>query len=378
MKNNNDKNAGWSEPVDASIAEPQNEASCKDRTGRFVRVTEEMRHNYLERMAELAAFRKQHGPQPVARFISAEKKSKSGIVVTPDVAMEYLRSVRYNRLFIKKNLQDYSMIILNGQWIPNHTDSTKFDTEGYLGDANHRMHCVILTGVPIIVRVDLGLSHAEIETLNSRKAARSAQALSGYQFEAPLANETIHGVKTLLATLGQPLDIEGVDTPYKRIINTYKELIDLIVPALPKKSNEMPNYSKGEVIAVLLMIGIVNRKTLVEWLPKFNLHLRYKTCELSESLSRMLGWLDKYVEGRAVEMDRSPTDYVIRCKAFLKAILSGVKPKNGANGLDDQNFMDTLVYKLLHEAQIDVQLSDVDRAPTTWRNDPNYVRERKK
>lgn len=73
--------------------------------------------------------------------------------ITPAKAVEYLKTSHGNRPISKVYVQSYADTMKAGRWMLNGVPII-FDSEGHLLDGHHRLHAVIVAGIP--VRFDVG------------------------------------------------------------------------------------------------------------------------------------------------------------------------------------------------------------------------------
>lgn len=111
--------------------------------------------------------------------------------VTPEVAINYLKSNKKNRGVDKRKVEFYSSQMKNGEWKEN-GESIIFDTKGILKDGQHRLLAVIsskksflfpiITGVSsdVMPTIDTGKNRslADILTLNNFKYATTIAAVA--------------------------------------------------------------------------------------------------------------------------------------------------------------------------------------------------------
>ena len=99
---------------------------------------------------------------------------KIGIAVvnlTKDIAATWSQLVPDEQRSINKaNLDKMSISLENGFWDESNGESVKFDTNGSLIDGQHRVLCVLKTGVPMKTLVVYGCPPKSIETIDTGKS----------------------------------------------------------------------------------------------------------------------------------------------------------------------------------------------------------------
>ncbi len=74
------------------------------------------------------------------------------VLVTPELAEQYLLAHVKNRPLRRKHVDDIAAAITRGEWIPSHL-GVAFDTRGHLIDGRHRLHAIIKAGIPVALNV---------------------------------------------------------------------------------------------------------------------------------------------------------------------------------------------------------------------------------
>lgn len=91
------------------------------------------------------------------------------IVVTPAVARKFLEKNKHNRPFREGTAIEYATAMEAGEWEET-CDPIRFDTDGNLSDGQHRLHAIILSGVPQKMLVVYGLASSAFDAMdNGRK-----------------------------------------------------------------------------------------------------------------------------------------------------------------------------------------------------------------
>jgi hypothetical protein len=139
---------------------------------------------------------------------------------------------------------------------------------------------------------------------------------------------------------------------------------------LPQNSKSLPSHKRGEIVAALLALRIVNPSKCANCLSLFDINTR------GGRLPKLMQWFDSYSQGQSIKNNRDWTDYTDRFQAFLKALLTGEIPTDGANGFDDEEFTKILADNLANEAKIKVMFNDRTRKPTGWKANRDYLPDR--
>lgn len=109
----------------------------------------------------------------LGRFPMDEIKGDSTIeVITPEIAQNYLKKNRINRVPLQRVIDCYAEDMAAGRWQLNGA-SIKFDIEGCLIDGQHRLLACIKSRATFITYVTRGLPLDAMDTIDNGKA-RSA------------------------------------------------------------------------------------------------------------------------------------------------------------------------------------------------------------
>ena len=94
------------------------------------------------------------------------------VLVTPDMAREWLTKDVVNRPLIPRNVEAIAFDMKSGRWVLTH-QSIAFNRDGFLVDGQHRLHAVVAADVAVPMRVtyyvDFGYE-APIDTGCMRRA----------------------------------------------------------------------------------------------------------------------------------------------------------------------------------------------------------------
>lgn len=98
--------------------------------------------------------------------------------ITPHIAESYLKFNNNNRPLRKAHIKELASDIIGGNWQVTH-QGIAFDITGRLIDGQHRLHAIILAGVPIQISVTRGCSASSFSILD-RGSSRSASDILGW------------------------------------------------------------------------------------------------------------------------------------------------------------------------------------------------------
>lgn len=97
--------------------------------------------------------------------------------ITPIKAQEYLKTSLGNRPISKPTVQSYADTMKKGGWMMNGV-AIIFDVEGHLIDGHHRMHAVILAGIPVKMEVCRGVPSEAFTTYDCGRRRNLGQLLA--------------------------------------------------------------------------------------------------------------------------------------------------------------------------------------------------------
>lgn len=86
------------------------------------------------------------------------------LLVTPDMASNWLTMNKNNRKVLKERVREYAQAMLAGRWSLTH-QGIAFDTAGNLLDGQHRLMAIVMAGIPIEMNVTFGVEHKDGEVL---------------------------------------------------------------------------------------------------------------------------------------------------------------------------------------------------------------------
>lgn len=98
-------------------------------------------------------------------------------VITPEKAMQYLKTSQGNRPISPVYVKSYADTMKNGGWLQNGM-CIIFDNEGHLIDGNHRLHAVIQAGIPVTFDICRGASKDAFVTYDCGRHRTLGQILA--------------------------------------------------------------------------------------------------------------------------------------------------------------------------------------------------------
>lgn len=99
------------------------------------------------------------------------------VVVTPEIAEEWLSTMGVNRRLTESNLDSIALAMREGRW---HDDGTpiRFNTEDQMIDGQHRLSAVAITGLTQTFFVVRGVENSAMTTLDTGKSRTRGDVLS--------------------------------------------------------------------------------------------------------------------------------------------------------------------------------------------------------
>src|SRR5438105_14027323 len=81
--------------------------------------------------------------------------------ITPEIATRYLELNKKNyRPLNKKLVVRYARAMHEDRWVPRHPQGIAFDWNGNLGDGQHRLAAIVLSGKSVVMWVHRGCDPA--------------------------------------------------------------------------------------------------------------------------------------------------------------------------------------------------------------------------
>lgn len=124
--------------------------------------------------------------------------------ITPEKAMEYLKTSIGNRPISKTMVRSYADSMKKGRWAENGV-TIIFDNEGHLLDGHHRMHAVVLAGIPVKFLVCRGVSHEVFITIDQGRNKNLGQLL---------AMQSVENYNCVAAVVGGNITLIGTGRLY--------------------------------------------------------------------------------------------------------------------------------------------------------------------
>lgn len=91
-------------------------------------------------------------------------------LITPEIAMEYLKRNVGNRSISKSLVLTYALDMKNGRWDNRTGDAISFDEKGILKNGQHRLSAIINSGIPIKTWVCRSVSENGIYDYNRKRS----------------------------------------------------------------------------------------------------------------------------------------------------------------------------------------------------------------
>ena len=162
----------------------------------------------------------------ILSLVTSSEPQTSIIEFTPGAAAILLAETnKHNRELRYPKALGYSKQMKNGQWKLQGQGFQWYDT-GNLGDGQHRLLGMVLSGVTLKFTVFTGLEEAAVDTLDlcTKRTAADAAALEGIQ-NSKLKEATLKSANTYLSKIDRRLPFDSVHT-LKLGIRQYDQLLD--------------------------------------------------------------------------------------------------------------------------------------------------------
>jgi hypothetical protein len=98
------------------------------------------------------------------------------VLITPDVAEEWLRSNQGNRNVRERWIAQIASAMQEGRWVVN-GDTIKFASDGRLLDGQHRLLACVRAQIPFLAYVIKGLDSTVFDTIDQNKSRSTADIL---------------------------------------------------------------------------------------------------------------------------------------------------------------------------------------------------------
>lgn len=195
---------------------------------------------------------------------SFNKISSTRILVTPEIAKEFLASSLGNRGIRRSKVDAFREAMLSGEWIEN-GDSIRFYDDGTLQDGHHRLTACIQAGIPFQAILVHGLTKDAAKTVDKGSARSNADELSLHSGLTPDNARIAASVASILiihdmgsSAWARPGGSHSKHLTATRVTKWVEENMEEIRPAIEwsktaiKKGNTMLPKSNA---AALLILG---------------------------------------------------------------------------------------------------------------------------
>lgn len=101
-------------------------------------------------------------------------------IITPDIALRYLKQNGVNRPFRRRLAERYAETIKRGAWLVN-GEGLIFSSSNRLLDGQHRLHAIVMAGIAVEMLVVLGVENENMafDTLNSGVRRSNSDRIGG-------------------------------------------------------------------------------------------------------------------------------------------------------------------------------------------------------
>lgn len=138
--------------------------------------------NLREQNLDIAARR---GPLKTKDVLKEEVKAmpansnmtSTRVLITPEMAAEYLKSSKGNRGLRRAKVEAYKAAMLSGEWIEN-GDSIRFYKDGSMQDGHHRLTACVESGVSFYAILVFGLTKEAAKTVDKGATRSNADELA--------------------------------------------------------------------------------------------------------------------------------------------------------------------------------------------------------
>lgn len=145
------------------------------------------------------------------------------ILVTPELAREYLKSNKVNRIWKKRISERYARDMKAGNWDMT-GECIMFDKNGYLSNGQHRLNAIIMADVPVLLGVMRGVDiTANIDVGYKRSDAANLQI----KYNDTEYTDKVRAVVIMLSSLTKSLNRPTTEEQWK-IYNYYKDAIQYV------------------------------------------------------------------------------------------------------------------------------------------------------
>ena len=183
------------------------------------------------------------------------KNGLQTILITPEMADEWLLKNTSNRKINIMVVKKYAEIMSNGEWAVN-GEAIKFDSEGMLIDGQHRLRAIVAHNKPILCDVRFGLKHEIFDTLDSGRNRKAFEVLSieNYQNTQILATS----IKCMM-TYDEFKHIRWRFNITNHQVISYLEINPSIAETVNLVASLYKEHKIGIPVASVLMIEIIKK-----------------------------------------------------------------------------------------------------------------------
>lgn len=116
------------------------------------------------------------------RIKGLEVVKSATVIVTPEIASEWLTRNKSNRQVKMGVVNNYVKQMQNGQWKEGTGESIKFDVKGFLIDGQHRLHSIVKYGKPLRmeVKTDMDWNTRKVIDTGTKRVAADLLSMEGY------------------------------------------------------------------------------------------------------------------------------------------------------------------------------------------------------
>lgn len=114
------------------------------------------------------------------RIAEETLKNVHPILVTPEIAKELLKRMSPKQRNLSMSVvNEYTRMMLNGEWRSDLIDTMTIDTEGYIGNCQHRLHAIIKSNTTQVVYIQSNTNDELFEALDNGKSRTDADFFEG-------------------------------------------------------------------------------------------------------------------------------------------------------------------------------------------------------
>lgn len=110
------------------------------------------------------------------QYIQTSSIETSIVLVTPEMAAEWLKKNTRNRNVSDRMVDSLSREIAEGRWQVTH-QGIGFYADGTLADGQHRLEAVVRAGIPVYMTVTHGLIHEAVAAIDQHRMRRTTDVI---------------------------------------------------------------------------------------------------------------------------------------------------------------------------------------------------------